>query len=163
MLALILSLWFFGAFCMLLDTARLAHQLSNELQPVWHTYDLIAMDILEEDEAKSFLAEMQKDVKSPQAWAFRVLPSFRVHIILWPLSLFSLLFGQQLYENRIKEVIAASIFFETNLLLKDLSEEKAHEMIATLDFLFKELVAIRVVEVFERHIALDDEDSNDRP
>lgn len=159
----LLALWFFGAFCMLLDTARLAYQLSNELQPVWHTYDLVARDILDDAEADAFLPKLQKEIKSTHAWTSRVLPSFRVHIILWPLSLFSLLLGQQLYENRIKQVIAASIFFETNSLLKDLSEEKAHEMISTLDFLFKEFAEIHVIEVFERSIALDDEDENDRP
>ena len=149
MLDLLLAIWLFGALCMFLDNTRLTYTLAKELKPVWQNYEHFVIEALGGDKthAKHLLEKIDTNALSTSSWVSRTLPFVKVAFLLWPLNLFALVFGQQTYETKIKEIVAKTIFLEIVLILRtqELPEEQELKTIAALAFLFQTEASVQVV------------------
>lgn len=149
MFDLLLPIWLFGTLCMFLDNTRITFITAKSLRPIWQNYGHYVEEALDGDttHAKKLLEKINSETLSTSSWISRTLPFLRVSLLLWPLNLLSLLFGQQIYETKIKELIAKTLFLDIVLVLKSqrLPEEQELKTIAALAFLFQIEANVEVV------------------
>lgn len=152
MLYLILALWLFGAFCMLLDTLRIAYTLSKDIALAMPIFKAIVRHELASEDKKasdSCIEHFQSRIFSTRSWFIRVLPCSTAMLRIWPLTLLSLILGQQIYESKVRSVLVASAFLEIVDTLRTLPKEKAQTLICQVATLVEITTRVSLLESIE--------------
>jgi hypothetical protein len=163
MLYLLLSIWLFGAFCMFLDTCRIVYTAYAELKCV----EPIMFNILEtelgddSDLWKERLNNVKQNVVSRSSWFLRLIPCAFTTLKVWPLILFSLIFGQEIYESKIKGLIVSSMFLDLIYEVRLSSPHKLHIAITNIATLFEIATRISLLKSFTLMLEADNQESHD--
>lgn len=163
MLYLLLSIWLFGAFCMFLDTCRIMYSAYSELKYV----EPIMFNILEtelgddSDLWKERLLNVKRNTLSRSSWFFRLIPCAFTTLKVWPLILFSLLFGQEIYESKIKGLIVTSLFLDLIYEVRLCSPHKLHIVIKNIATLFELATKVSLLNSFSLMLETENQESHD--